>query len=64
MVFPFSHPQLSMFQQKLTKLEQEKEHYILELQLLKIKFENEQTVSSIPGLNMTLPEISTLGIYG
>ncbi|RUS89646.1 hypothetical protein EGW08_002567 [Elysia chlorotica] len=34
--------QLSMFQQKLTKLEQEKEHYILELQLLKIKFENEQ----------------------
>ncbi|GFS06991.1 protein phosphatase 1 regulatory subunit 21-like [Elysia marginata] len=35
--------QLSMFQQKLTKLEQEKEHYILELQLLKIKFENEQT---------------------
>ncbi|GFN85612.1 protein phosphatase 1 regulatory subunit 21-like [Plakobranchus ocellatus] len=34
--------QLSMFQEKLTKLEQEKEHYILELQLLKIKFENEQ----------------------
>ncbi|XP_055880322.1 protein phosphatase 1 regulatory subunit 21-like [Biomphalaria glabrata] len=34
--------QLSVFQQKLTKLEQEKEHYLLELQLLKIKFENEQ----------------------
>jgi len=34
--------QISVFQQKLTKLEQEKEHYLLELQLLKIKFENEQ----------------------
>uniref|UniRef100_A0A0B6YWD3 Protein phosphatase 1 regulatory subunit 21 n=1 Tax=Arion vulgaris TaxID=1028688 RepID=A0A0B6YWD3_9EUPU len=34
--------QISLFQQKLTKLEQEKEHYLLELQLLKIKFENEQ----------------------
>ncbi|CAG5123238.1 unnamed protein product [Candidula unifasciata] len=34
--------QISLFQQRLTKLEQEKEHYLLELQLLKIKFENEQ----------------------
>ncbi|XP_005100961.1 protein phosphatase 1 regulatory subunit 21 [Aplysia californica] len=34
--------QISVFQEKLTKLEQEKEHYLLELQLLKIKFENEQ----------------------
>ncbi|CAL1533859.1 unnamed protein product [Lymnaea stagnalis] len=34
--------QLSIFQQKFSKLEQEKEHYLLELQLLKIKFENEQ----------------------
>ncbi|KAL4238560.1 hypothetical protein ACF0H5_003267 [Mactra antiquata] len=33
--------QIETFQQKVTKLEQEKEHWMLEHQLLKIKFENE-----------------------
>ena len=36
-----------MFQQRVNKLEQEKEHWMLELQLLKIKYENELTVSDI-----------------
>ncbi|GAB1597704.1 protein phosphatase 1 regulatory subunit 21-like [Argonauta hians] len=33
--------QLQTFQQKVSKLEQQKEHYMLELQLLKMKHENE-----------------------
>ncbi|XP_052823648.1 protein phosphatase 1 regulatory subunit 21 [Octopus bimaculoides] len=33
--------QLQTFQQKVGKLEQQKEHYMLELQLLKMKYENE-----------------------
>ncbi|XP_046575666.1 protein phosphatase 1 regulatory subunit 21-like [Haliotis rubra] len=33
--------QVSVFQQRCGKLEQEKEHWMLELQLLKIKYENE-----------------------
>ncbi|XP_076463596.1 protein phosphatase 1 regulatory subunit 21-like isoform X2 [Babylonia areolata] len=34
--------QIAVFQDKVGKLEQEKEHYVLELQLLKIKYDNEQ----------------------
>lgn len=33
--------QITTFQQKINKLEQEREHWMLELQLLKIKYENE-----------------------
>ncbi|XP_041351429.1 protein phosphatase 1 regulatory subunit 21-like [Gigantopelta aegis] len=35
--------QISVFQQRVNKLDQEKEHWMLELQLLKIKYENELT---------------------
>ena len=38
--------QIAMFQEKVGRLEQEKEHWVLELQLLKIKYDNEQQVGS------------------
>ncbi|KAL8589753.1 hypothetical protein ACOMHN_027261 [Nucella lapillus] len=34
--------QITAFQERVGKLEQEKEHWVLELQLLKIKYDNEQ----------------------
>jgi protein phosphatase 1 regulatory subunit 21 len=36
--------QITVFQEKVGRLEQEKEHWVLELQLLKIKYDNEQQV--------------------
>ena len=38
--------QITMFQEKVGRLEQEKEHWVLELQLLKIKYDNEQQVGN------------------
>lgn len=38
--------QILVFQERVGRLEQEKEHWVLELQLLKIKYENEQQVSA------------------
>ena len=38
--------QIAMFQEKVGRLEQEKEHWVLELQLLKIKYDNELQVGS------------------
>ena len=39
--------QIAMFQEKVGRLEQEKEHWVLELQLLKIKYDNEQQVGKV-----------------
>jgi protein phosphatase 1 regulatory subunit 21 len=38
--------QITVFQEKVSRLEQEKEHWVLELQLLKIKYDNEQQVTT------------------
>ncbi|KAH9500952.1 hypothetical protein Btru_069302 [Bulinus truncatus] len=54
--------QLSVFQQKLSKLEQEKEYYLLELQLLKIKFENEQLKNKQLEKELDSARASTSGI--
>ena len=38
--------QVVTFQEKLSKLEQEKEHWMLESQLLQMKYEKEQQVGA------------------
>ena len=53
--YDFSLSQVVTFQERLSKLEQEREHWMLESQLLQMKYEKEQQVWRLTMYNSLSP---------